>query len=465
MHFRFNAAILTAGLVAWTTLQAAVAVPEVLMAFPGSNSGNNSNLDFKVGLALDGQGEAVASAFFNVVSSDHQTVELWVTDGTPEGTHPAALNRISGNQSVAADVGIFFTGYDESDELQVFRSDGPVASTRALTQEAVLANSLKGVIGDDALLSRAGPAGQSALWRLDGGTGTPTLMGLLPGNGLEWATPNQHVVAISQPDAITYAVTSLPGNGSPPFEIPVPGPGTSWDYPHRMGAGPRIACLKAFTHYSAMDIRQELNCTDGTAQGTRIPAPVPGGPGVPLMDGVAFHPVGDKLMIDGVLGSVWITDGTDAGTFALIDGYTENWHPCSDGHSGSIHFTAFRNSENQLWVTDGSRTGTHQVLSFPTTGYSCDKKGSIVPGSSLAYLQIIDSIEGGIHLFRTDGTAAGTAMVDGSPELLGPGWYYGPLQGNVALGRWLVFAAPISANQDGLWRLDLDPIFADGLDD
>ncbi len=458
-------ALLVVGLLALGESRAEVAVPEVFMAFPAANSGNNNYLGFVRGQAIDSAGDVIPAAYFNLSSSNPQSKTLWVTDGTPAGTHLAASNEISGNQAVSRDVGMFYTGYDGNGNLQVFRTTGLEASAHPLTQEAVQATWLKGVIGNDVLLSRPGPPQQTAAWRLDGNTGAATLMGLFQGSGMEWATTNQHALIISNFNT-QYSVNSLPGTGAQPFQIPVPSPSTYWDYPHRMGAANRIACLKAFTHYSTMDVRQELNCTDGTVQGTRVPRPLPSGYGVPLMDGVSFQTVGDKLLlVDGVLGSAWITDGTDAGTFALLDGNIERWYPCSDDASGRLHFIANRNNEAQLWVTDGSRSGTHEVLTFADHQFDCGKKGTAVPGTSLSYLQIGLYFQGGLRLFQTDGTVAGSKSVVGSPELPGPGSRADSVQGIVALGRWLVFEAPVTPTQDGLWRLDLDPIFADGVDD
>jgi hypothetical protein len=456
-------ALLVVGVLALGESRAEVAVPEVLMAFPAANSGGNTYLGFTRGRAVNAAGDVIPAAYFTLASSVPQSKRLWVTDGTAAGTHLAANNEISGSQAVSTDVGLFYTAYDGDGNLQVFRTTGLEASAHALTQETVQATSLKGVIGNDALLSRPGPTGQTAAWRLNGDTGAETLMGLFPGSGTEWTTTNQHALVIGYLNA-DYALNSLPESGAPLYQIPVPVPSTYWDYPHRMGAGNRIACFKAFTHYSATDIRQELNCTDGTAQGTRVPRPVAGGFGVPLMDGVSFQAVGDKLlMVDGVLGSVWITDGSDAGTFALIDGYTERWYSCSDDTSGKALLVANRGGENQLWLSDGSRSGTRNILSFPTVQYYCGKKGTAVPGTSLSYLQVGAYFQNGPYLFRTDGTAEGSMSVFGSPELLDHGPRDDSVQGIVVLGRWLVFAAPVSETQDGLWRLDLDPVFSDGM--
>ncbi|MGB0134403.1 hypothetical protein [Dokdonella sp.] len=416
MFYAIIAAILAAGLASVTTLQAAVSAPEILIEFPGDSSSNNRNLELKIGRALNESGEIVSSAYFTLYSSETQSSTLWVTDGTLEGTHLAAPYRISGNQAIAADVGLFFTAYDGSDVLQIFRTNGPGSSVLTLTQESVLTTSLKGVIGNDVVLARPGPSGQTAAWRLDGMNGAPSLLGLLPGMGVEWAVSNQHIEAISYDAGVGYGITSLPGDGFQPFAIPATPPNTYWDYPHRMGAGTRITCFKAFTHYSAVDIRQELNCTDGTAQGTRIPTPVAGEAGVPLLDSVLFHPLGDRLLVQGVggnlpfRGSPTITDGTDAGTFPLLDGSFGDWSPCSNDRSGSLYLAANSNTVGQqLWITDGSLVGSRLVMNLPSSGSSCPRKGTTLQGSSMAYLQL------GQTLIQSDGTPAGTIPVPGSP--------------------------------------------------
>lgn len=441
---------------------AAVPVPEVLIEFPESYSDFSSQ--FSLGRALTGSGAIVPAIYFNLVSTSPQGFYLWVSDGTPEGTHLAAMNAINGNQATPDGVGQFFTGLDGAGLLRVFRTDGPELSVRALTAEPVQSSSLKGALGNDVLLARPGPAGQTDAWQLDGNTGTPILLGRLPASGTEWATIGQAAIGISHSGPDGYHITGLAGIGITPTDIPAPSPNTYWDYPHRMRAGTRIACVKAFTHYSTTDVRQELYCTDGTVQGTHRPVSDSTHLGIGLLDYVEFYPLGDKLMIFGVnsppFGAPRITDGKDSGTFPLLDEVMNGWKLCSDDNSGMLYFIAHGVSSGvRLYLTDGTLAGTRSVMSLPANTYDCPSKGAALVGTSLAYLQIETS------LLRTDGTESGTIPVAGAPIMSAGGYLGEPPRMIAALGHWLVFAAPASDGRQALWRLDLDGIFQDGVDD
>ena len=440
---------------------AAVPAPELLIEFPASYSRFSSQ--FSLGRALTESGATVPAIYFNLASTSPQLFYLWVSDGTAEGTHPATPGTINGSQATRGSIGQFFTALDGAGLLQVFRTDGPESSVRVLTEEPVQSTSLKGVLGNDALLSRPGPSGQTDAWQVDGDTGAATLLGRLPTSGTEWATIGQSAIGISYSGPDGYRVTGLPGIGIPPIDIPAPTPNTFWDYPHRMGAGTRIACVKAFTHYvNPPDIRQELYCTDGTIQGTHRPTSTDTNLGIGLLDYVEFYPLGDKLLVYGVsypfFGTPTITDGTDSGTYPLVEQGVNSWTLCSNDQSGKVYFTT-NSSIPRLFITDGSVAGTRSIMNLPPNAYQCESKGSAIAGSSLAYLQIKT------ELFRTDGSESGTYPVAGAPTMLSGGGLGEPPLRIAALGKWLVFAVPLSDGRQSLWRLNIDTIFQDGVDD
>lgn len=454
-------AIIFAATLCTAKSQAAVPAPEILIEFPAKYSRFSSQ--FSLGKALADSGTAVPAIYFNLASSSPQLFYLWVSDGTVEGTHPATPGTVDGSQATRDGGGQFFTALDGAGLLQVFRTDGPESSVRALTEEPVQSTSLKGALGNDALLSRPGPSGQTDAWQVDGDTGAATLLGRLPTSGTEWATIGQSAIGISYSGPNGYRVTGLPGVGNLPIDLPAPTPNTFWDYPHRMGAGTRIACVKAFTHYvNPPDIRQELYCTDGTVQGTHRPISTDTHLGIGLLDYVEFYPLGEKLLVYGVsypfFGTPTITDGTDSGTYPLIEQGVNSWTLCSNDQYGKVYFTA-SSSIPRLFITDGSLAGTRSIMNLPPNAYQCESKGSAIAGSSLAYLQIETK------LFRTDGSESGTYAVAGSPPMLSGGGLGEPPLRIAALGRWLVFAAPLANGQQALWRLDVDTIFSDGAGD
>ena len=466
--FRFATPLaLISALLACNTAEAGTPSAELLASFPQDPTQLLWNIRPKVGQTSDASANVVPALYFNVPIGQPPTYELWVSDGTPQGTHRAAANQLelASRQLASPEVGIFFTAYDANAQLQIFHTTGVESSARALTLEPIFANAaLKSVFGNSALFSRPGESGQASIWRVGGDSGVATLLGQLPGTNEEIATASGNVIAPSRSMVFGDHIASFPEAGKSMIDLPAPIPSTQWDYPHRIASGPRIACLKSFTHYPSGDVIQELSCSDGTPGGTHRPALGVAGAGVRLTDGVVFHPLGDKFLMDGVFESPyhhpWVTDGTDEGTFPVINTSMIDWWPCSSDRAGSIYFVSTHgNGATTLWVTDGSQEGTHAVIDLPAFSSSCGFRGLSQSTSNLAYLQI------GTVLIQTNGTAAGTIPVAGAPALA-QGWagQESPV-GVVAMGRWLVFFAPVSANEGGLWRLDLDPIYANGMDE
>ncbi|HET9031487.1 MAG TPA: hypothetical protein VFN25_01145 [Dokdonella sp.] len=461
-----KAAALFTGLLACISASAGTPAATLLKSFPQVPEQFFWNLKPKVGRASNAFHNMVPSLYFTLGSGNPGSYQLWVSDGTPQGTHPAAPNllELASIQLASPTGGAYFTAYDADGLLQIFHTDGPESSARVLTQQPIAAHgSLKGVLGNSAIFWRAGQNGQAAIWRVDGTSGVESLLGQLPGTSNEIATASDHIIAPSLSTASDDHITSFSDDGASMADLPVPPPSPVWDYPHRIATGPRIACFKAFTHYASGNVVQELYCTDGTPDGTQRPALSAEGVGVRLMDSVIFHPLRDKFLMNGVLASPsglpWITDGTYDGTFPIIDAPALGWWPCSSNRFGDMYFVSTSgNGQSTLWVTDGNQEGTHLVVELPAHTSSCAFRGTSSSSSSLAYLQI------GTTLMQTDGMEAGTIPVVGAPTLLAGGGSQQSPFGINALGRWLVFFAPVSANEGGLWRLDLDPIFADGVD-
>jgi len=189
--------------------------------------------------------------------------------------------------------------------------------------------------------------------------------------------------------------------------------------------------------------------------------PPPYARGVGLLDNVAFWPVGDRLLFEGRADGesalrLWATDGTDTGTVALDDGYPALTNdPCTDDRSGSVYYIVGDADTTSLMATDATPSGTRVVATLPANAY-CLGRGTAAQRGGATWLQI------GNALYRTDGTANGTAVVDGAPALTGFPRY--DARSIVALGRWVVFANPNADGTLGFWRIDLDRVFADGFD-
>lgn len=442
---------------------AAQPVPE-LLATPHATTGSVGSLH--TGHAVNAIGQVVSAAYFTVWPDRATHADIWVTDGTAEGTHIATGGiNANGAMFVSASLGIFFASANTAGGYRIFRTNGTSASIQALSDDNFPISQFLGLVDDQPVVVVPSAAGTLAIWRIDPATAAKFMLSTV---AIGIAYPIDEVILTDHHGLIistlfsgptnTYQVTSFASDGSQAVTLPPPNAATYWYYPHHWGAGSRIACAET--------INQQLDCSDGTITGTHQPISPATGTSVPLQDGTDYYRLGDRLLfmpspsIPQNMYVPWVTDGTDAGTFPVTAGFIEDWHICSDDHSGGVYFRGhdYPTQHENLWYTDGTQAGTRQIMDITSMATSCSMNGSGIAANGIAYLQL------GTTLYRSNGTMIGTAPVVGSPIL--PVGNYGNLyQGIVGLGRWLVFYAPASATQQGLWRLDLDPIFNDKFGD
>lgn len=106
---------------------------------------------------------------------------------------------------------------------------------------------------------------------------------------------------------------------------------------------------------------------------------------------------------DGIHNGLWRSDGTAAGTFMIKDVY-----PTDIITSGEKLF--FNANGNELWVSDGSKTGTKKISKISY------EKGNNNPTcltnvNGVVYFFTNYGNEPGAELWKTDGTYAGTILV------------------------------------------------------
>ena len=157
--------------------------------------------------------------------------------------------------------------------------------------------------------------------------------------------------------------------------------------------------------------------SDGTAEGT-IPLQFLDDP-----ESQNTGTVSDLQEMDGKLYYMWTayaaafpyrlcsSDGTPAGT-VVLDGpsaaiATSDYPPRLMTGDGKIILGSTHQTEIRLWRTDGTTSGTSQILAKPSQYFAAEKLG--MAGSSLLFQFGTDGT--GTELWRTDGTVAGTAMV------------------------------------------------------
>lgn len=376
--------------------------------FPGASNVNGAEMVVSGG-----------TLFFAADDGSHG-VELWASDGTTAGTHlvkdiysgsslpqpigppvpfgtpefanssdPANLTDVNGK--------LYFTANDGPDGFQVWTSDGTAAGT-------VMATHLSGpsagaspqnltVLGSKLFFTATTGSSVQALWTLDPATNTATQLHTL----------------------------SVPISGNPNSFPPIP---------YIPGSGAPLLAAGNTLFFAADDgiHGRELWKTDGTVAGTQFVKDVRSGPASSDISFVTAQG-GNALFVanDGSHGrELWISDGTATGTHLVKDLNTQN----NDANphdliqvGNTVYFAANDGIHGeQLWKTDGTDKGTVMVSDInQTVTPSPYAPGEVDPaGAGINQMKAIDNLiyfvaDDGVHgaqLWRSDGTTAGTRMVD-----------------------------------------------------
>lgn len=200
--------------------------------------------------------------------------------------------------------------------------------------------------------------------------------------------------------------------------------------------------------------------TDGTPAGTHLLEDLEPGPDDIEFGGircaVAFgsgalmlSPSGTPAADGGRAFALWRTDGSTDGTEKLTP--IAGQGPCAMAAlDDRVVFTVARRAPDlswvlELWVSDATVAGTRRLASFPTAYEHFTHLQRA--GDQVFFAPRTDD---GVELWRTDGSAAGTAMV--ADLVPGPQSSFPHLLG--ALGDLVVFEAGDGAGKGSLWRSD-----------
>lgn len=395
--------------------------------------------------------------------------ELWVSDGSSEGTKLVKDIRPGPQSASITELGvsgnrIFFAADDGVHGRELWVSDGTEAGTRMVVDlvktpgrqgDPVAFHAFKGGV----VFVANSDQEATALWRSDGtAAGTQMLMVLTPGeydsassySAMEypWTEAGDYFYFSEEDPAKErgYELWRTDGTRGGTQMVKDIQPGEESSYPYILGAMGKTLFFVA----NDGEVGEELWKTQGTAASTmRVKDATPGEAGSNIYNFVAS---GNKAWFS-VNEEPWVTDGTASGTRALpLIGELENQnfymakmvvvgnHLCV-GYN--IHGSG---QSNALVVTYDVKSGAGRVIF----------RGSDVGGSnSLGYLVKLGSqclfttASTGTALWVTDGTAAGTRLVspDFSPEesLAGAGELY-------AADSQVFF--PIWNEESELWRTD-----------
>ncbi len=231
------------------------------------------------------------------------------------------------------------------------------------------------------------------------------------------------------------------------------GPSTGF----QKGGSAQMGGLLFFSADNGLD-GVELWKTDGTVAGTELVKDINPGAGSSEPDN--FNVVGNLLLFtadDGVSGAeLWATDGTEAGTKMLADirpgaaGAFADWFLKLDFHDfhvfkNTLFFRAYTSADGlELYKSDGTAAGTALVKSIGG-GQNDGCQGDFAELNGELYFVGFTTTDGG-QIWKTDGTGAGTVAVttalNETPEDL------------VALGGKLIFVEDDGTSGPELWSSD-----------
>ncbi|MEM6343253.1 MAG: ELWxxDGT repeat protein [Bacteroidota bacterium] len=167
-------------------------------------------------------------------------------------------------------------------------------------------------------------------------------------------------------------------------------------------------------------------------------------------------------------GELWRTDGTEAGTYLLKDIFPGTQSSYDDYYearetayvNGILFFEADDDSNGvELWVSDGTTTGTELIDLYPggntyTWGfypYSSNPNNFYVGGNRVYFNA---SSPTGSELWTSDGTAAGTMMIEVYPDTNSSGYHYSSNPDNFFYHNGYLYFSAYNAEGRELWKSD-----------
>jgi ELWxxDGT repeat protein len=354
-------------------------------------------------------------------------------------------------------VTLVFSADDGSDGRELWLTDGTPAGTRLLADiwpggGSAGASSLTPLGDGRAVFAATDPVHNTEPWVTDGTeAGTRLVLDMnTASSGFGASYPNRFAFL---DDGRALFVASDPEHGTEPWVTDGTAEGTrvletnpGSEYSYLSGAFVALGDGRALFGANDRERGDELWVTDGTQDGTALVADINPGPNGSF-PGSYFGTSGILALGDGraIFGAddgangreLWISDGTEAGTYLLADLWpgTYNPYPGSGdmpGSSSPVNFTELgdgralftatdRDRGTELWITDGTADGTRIVAdlwrgtSIPYPGAD-PTAASSSPGNILALGdgRALFAADDGVHgreLWITDGTEAGTYLL------------------------------------------------------
>lgn len=352
--------------------------------------------------------------YFNADDDVHGQ-ELWVSDGTEEGTFmvidlvPGEDGSVPQHLTVVNDT-LFFWADNNDDGFDLYKTDGTAEGTVRLAD-----------VNPESEPLAHGACG----FNYEAATANNMLffIGVYPDTGWElWASDGT-------PEGTILLADIDPG---PASSIPL--------------------SLRNISETLFFWADGDVWKSDGTPEGTRF---------VHDVSGLWFFELGGKAYFNGDdrgLGTdtgheLWVSDGTTEGTRILKDinpgpGWS-NPGEMSSEFNGHIYFSAFEpTTGRELWRTDGTEEGTVLFADINPGAIGGGGSRFAQMGRWLFFRAFEDAT--GLELWRTDGTAEGTVLV----KDIAPGPDSSDLRYLITVNGRLYFRADDGVRGEELWQSD-----------
>lgn len=389
--------------------------------------------------------------------------EIWCSDGSAAGTRllkdivPGTFGSRPGKPERVGNKVYFVVQEASAFRPELWVTDGtPDGTLRVPTGESVPGTVLD--FGGIAVFHAASPALPAALWRTDGtAEGTRMIRNLSPdaANAIQMLAATDSFVYFAYYTQTEAALWKTDGTSGGTVKVKSLG-NTEVTVARPMVRGDRMF-LEVGTPANGL----ELWVTDGSAAGTVLVKDI--NPGSAGSDPFPLLETNGLLVFtadDGLHGKeLWKTDGTAGGTVMVRDVFRpSNYLKPSDIKvvGNSVLFQAYHpDSGRELWMYDGTSRQTRLVKDLvpgPGSGFSPDLAQQFAAAGGILYFAPNSEDLKVQSLWRSDGTAGGTVRLKDNISF--------PRLGNVSqtvlvpLGNLLLFT-DWAAGQ--VWRSDGSP--------
>jgi ELWxxDGT repeat protein len=443
-------------------------------------------------VGFDGLGPFFAAGsrlFFFATDVVQQRQQVWATDGTAAGTLPVSAFTSAlpfGGTPIAKAIGavLYFLADDGVHGEQLYASDGTAAGTQAVTAFPVIqpfgpfgdrtfilsGGDFLAQVGGRLLFTATDGVHPFTLWSSGGTPATTVPLAGCPA-GCPGVVPYTRLTALGKrvvfgvPDPAAVGLDTWASDGSGAGTIAL---GVHCDSCRPSTIVPLLPGFVSLPGGRALFLGDQVApaiigvwITDGTVAGTRRLVPLSAFPGED-QGGFAAVAAGDKIFLadpgpDRISeGQLWVSDGTPTGTSPLTVFGTEDGSSSPEAlfaYGGGVLFTACDGQKLSMWsfgVGGSGAAAAPQALLRVADCLAPRGPISYAVLNGIAYFLAPGQNQGpGNQLWRSDGTAAGTTPLTAFTSI------FGATSLVVFQGKLFLSAVPIDQSPfSHLWSSD-----------